>query len=331
MSFISIIVPVYNAEQYIETCVESVLGQSFHDWELILVDDGSCDDSSAICERYAVRDDRIRTIRQENKGTSAARNAGVALAQGDYITFMDNDDWWLNKDALASVAEQLKKRPVDLLCHMSCRANFDGSRIDDKETTSYANKVASLSVAEAIRFIVDAGMMTSAVWTKVARKTLLERHGIIFPVGMRNEDTDWSAKVLAVCDSVAWCDERFYVYRKGHAYAQTSHKLPPSSVTDLEVILKENLALADSLDKERGDALKSFLSYPFIVWVGQAQALGFFRQKNEERQHLLMRLKEITDFSEAPRARFVSRVCRVVGVRNTARLLGWAFKRKYPQ
>jgi glycosyltransferase, family 2 len=331
LTFISIIIPVYNAEDFLDSCLTSVIGQTHDDWEVILVDDGSSDRSPEICDGYAAQDPRFRVVHQDNAGTSAARNAGIAIAEGDYITFMDNDDWWLDSTCLAKVVASLVERPVDLLWHMSCRSNFDGTQIQDTESTALARRVAELPVGDAIRLIIDSGMTTSAVWTKVVRRRLLAEHGIVFPTGMRNEDTEWSAKVLAHCASVGWFDERFYVYRMGHPYAQTSHRLAPSSVIDLEKILRENLTLAETLPGDRCAALKAFLAYPFIVWVGQASALKLLKEHDVARRELLSQLGPVTGFSRDSTARAVSIACRVLGAQNTARLLGLAFRRKHPQ
>lgn len=93
MPEVSIIVPVYNVEKYLEKCIESIIYQSFEDWELILVDDGSPDNSGAICDRMAAADKRIRVIHKNNEGVSKARNVGIENAQGEYLCFIDSDDW----------------------------------------------------------------------------------------------------------------------------------------------------------------------------------------------------------------------------------------------
>ena len=93
MATVSIIIPVYNAEHTLERCVDSVLGQEFTDFELLLVDDGSSDGSPALCDRYAAQDSRVRVIHKENGGVSAARNAAMDLAEGEFLQFLDSDDW----------------------------------------------------------------------------------------------------------------------------------------------------------------------------------------------------------------------------------------------
>ena len=103
---LSIIIPAYNVEQTLERCVESVLRQKFRDYQLILVDDGSTDGSGRICDELAKRDHRIQTIHQPNKGLSAARNAGIKRAKGEYITFIDSDDY---------IASDTLKTLIDLL------------------------------------------------------------------------------------------------------------------------------------------------------------------------------------------------------------------------
>lgn len=98
---ISIIVPVYNIEKYLQRCIESILAQKFVDFELLLIDDGSKDKSGDICDNFALKDKRIKVFHKENGGVSSARNLGIAKAQGEWITFIDSDDW-VSEDYLSS-------------------------------------------------------------------------------------------------------------------------------------------------------------------------------------------------------------------------------------
>ena len=110
---ISVIVPVYNVEQYLKTCVDSVLNQSYKNWELILVDDGSPDNCPQICDIYVAKDDRVKVIHKENGGASSARNAALDIATGEYITFLDSDDFWHN-DYLSTMIELCMQYNADI-------------------------------------------------------------------------------------------------------------------------------------------------------------------------------------------------------------------------
>ena len=119
MSKVSIIVPVYKAEQYLHRCVDSILSQSFTDWELILVDDGSPDRSGAICDEYAQKDARIRAIHKENGGVSSARNVALGRMTGKWLTFVDSDDC-LYPNALQRWGEVAEQNNLDLIqCHFN--------------------------------------------------------------------------------------------------------------------------------------------------------------------------------------------------------------------
>jgi len=110
----SVIVPVYNVEQYLDKCLASILGQTYKDFECIVVDDGSPDNSSAIIDKYVKQDQRFKVIHQKNMGVSAARNAGLAIAQGDYITFVDSDDY-ISNEYLEKFALKIANTDADIV------------------------------------------------------------------------------------------------------------------------------------------------------------------------------------------------------------------------
>ena len=113
MPKLSVIVPVFNTEKYLRECIESILNQTFTDFELILVDDGSTDKSGVICDEYAQLDDRIRIIHQENAGVTRARKRGVEIALGEYITFVDSDDW-IDVDTYNNILSDMWKHKADI-------------------------------------------------------------------------------------------------------------------------------------------------------------------------------------------------------------------------
>ena len=111
----SVIVPVYGVEKYIDQCVQSLLIQTYKNYELILVDDGSPDNCGQICDQYAEKDNRIRVVHKKNGGLSSARNAGLDIAKGEYVIFLDSDDFWDDAEALSGINRNLSESKADVL------------------------------------------------------------------------------------------------------------------------------------------------------------------------------------------------------------------------
>ena len=112
---ISVIIPVYNTEKYLKECVESVLAQTYHNLEILLINDGATDSSPQICEAYAKQDARINLIHKENGGLSDTRNTGIKQCRGDYVLFLDSDDYWDDPKMVEKLADQMQQYPVDIL------------------------------------------------------------------------------------------------------------------------------------------------------------------------------------------------------------------------
>lgn len=208
MARISIIVPVYNVGQHLRKCLDSILGQTFRDWELICVDDGSTDGSADILAEYAARDGRIRTIRQANAGQSAARNRGLDEAGGEYVMFCDADDW-VEPDWCEALHGAIVGQPdIDLVV---ARAFIDGTCDRKRRKALEANqKLRFRGVCRASADLFP--RVDHAVWMKIYRRSLIERHAVRFPVGELCEDWTFSYAYLSVCGNVRFLDRALYHY-----------------------------------------------------------------------------------------------------------------------
>ena len=138
MPELSIIVPVYKVEKYLPKCLDSILAQTFTDFELILIDDGSPDRCGDICDEYAAKDDRLIVIHQENKGVSAARNAGLDIARGEYIGFVDSDDW-IEPEMYETMLATAKESEAEIV---ACGANHS----DETETILFQELLEDLEL-----------------------------------------------------------------------------------------------------------------------------------------------------------------------------------------
>lgn len=202
---ISIIVPVYKVEQYLHKCVGSILAQTFINFELILVDDGSPDNCGKICDEYAERDSRIKVIHKENGGLASARNAGLNIAQGDYVGFVDSDDW-IESD----MYELLYKMCVENNCDIaSCTSKI---YYNDKTVITGTHPLIIHNKNEAMKAMLEGELYDEVVWTKLFKRSLMQN--IEFPVGMTYEDTAFTYKVIHNSEKVCCIGEPKYHYIK---------------------------------------------------------------------------------------------------------------------
>lgn len=196
MPQVSMIVPVYQVEKYIAQCIESVLNQTFTDFELILVDDGSKDNSGSICDLYAAKDKRITVIHTKNNGAATARNIGLDRALGKYITFLDGDDY-LADNMIERLFNEIDGSDYDIAV-----CDFLNILPDEKNNFSLNLKEAAVSgreVLEHLKNIKNYGVWT-IVWNKIYKKEVLK--GIRFPDGKYFEDEFFTDRLFLKCDKV---------------------------------------------------------------------------------------------------------------------------------
>ena len=201
---ISVIIPVYKVEKYLCRCVDSVLEQTYTNMEIILVDDGSPDNCPVMCDEYARQDSRVKVIHQENAGLSGARNAGIDMAQGQWLAFVDSDDY-LTADFL----ERLYQACVDTGSSLSvCRWEYvRGETIPEHgtgETRVYTGRemLANLYVPDGAYFVV--------AWNKLYRKELFE--DIRYPLGIIHEDEATTYRIYDKVKKAAYVDRSLYGY-----------------------------------------------------------------------------------------------------------------------
>lgn len=199
---VSIIVPVYKVEKYLRNCLDSILSQSYSGWEAILVDDGSSDACPQIIDEYASREARMRTVHRVNGGQSAARNSGLRTVRGDFVTFLDSDDF-LHKDYLKILVETALAQNADIVqCDFVRGTETTFPALDEETDTSvkvYDRRTIFTEFAAKV-----------IVWAKLYRRHILE--GIEFPEGRVNEDdyTNWQFYYRA--DKIAVVPRRLYYY-----------------------------------------------------------------------------------------------------------------------
>lgn len=215
----SIIVPVYNVANYLDKAIKSILSQNISkdQYEIILVDDGSTDDSGDKCDRWKKEfPDLIKVIHKKNAGLGFARNSGLKVATGEYIIFLDSDDYWIDNDALGKFDSIIRNESPDVIVFKNCIYN---------ETSGLTKEVKrdrkeKITLKDAIKL----NYFDFSAWNKVVKKSLLVGNNVAFKKGI-SEDMLWSYIILLYARKVSFCLEKsVYAYRKGRSGSLTEQK-----------------------------------------------------------------------------------------------------------
>ena len=207
---ISVIVPVYKVEKYLDRCVQSIVDQTCRNLEIILVDDGSPDHCGSLCDAWAQKDPRIKVIHKENGGLSDARNAGMAIAAGEYIGFVDSDDY-IAPAMYQLLLDRMESEDSDMA---ACGVEMV---FEDGTPSRMLTKAGScvLTTIEAMEAVIAESRLKQPVWYKLYRAELIR--DMLFPVGKYHEDVFWTWKAVAKARKVSVFDTPcyFYVQRSG--------------------------------------------------------------------------------------------------------------------
>ncbi|GMO69563.1 MAG: glycosyltransferase [Treponemataceae bacterium] len=250
MPFFSIIVPVYNTEKYLKQCLDSVLSQTFTDFECILIDDGSPDACPPICDDYAARDNRFVVIHQENAGLSAARNAGIRKASGEYIVLLDSDDLYCTNDSLHYLYAVIQETKVPVIF------NSNGSDIVDGKLVTFDEYPDNVNVCKAEVFYDLSLFGHFPGWKFVIQRLFLLEHNLFFMQGIFNEDLHWVPRVVCTADVIVINHYPYYCYRKLRQGSITGAKSIKKSFYNL-IIIDDLLSLAKQTKLNKQASYKS--------------------------------------------------------------------------
>lgn len=233
MPNISIIVPVYNVEKYLVKCLDSLLLQTYSDFEVILVDDGSPDNSGKICDLYAKKDSRIRVIHQKNSGPGPARNVGIQVASGKYITFTDADDW-VAPQMLEKAVYYLENKEFDFVMYGNEAITYNESETKVVKTEIWAPQKQEYHSAEACRDAFCNILFSTSFntpWNKLYKTSIVKEHGIVFPKLKRAQDAIFNMEYYKHIRSFCIIPDVLYYFRQN-----TNNKIWSKFPKDLYMI-----------------------------------------------------------------------------------------------
>lgn len=266
---ISVIVPVYNCEDKIKRCVESIIAQGIKELEIILVNDGSTDNSAEVCNRIMQSEPRVKVIHQSNVGVSMARNSGIKKAVGKYVTFVDADDYLTENPIYEKAINILEKENVEVVSWL-WQYEQGGKYVVSQEKIKNIpyGKVNGKSFLNILYGGNYANGMVIAVWNKLYKRELIENEYFKYRY---NEDDDWSIRVLSKASRIYSLDEFGYVYTEN--INSLTHQKFSGKEYNMLTILKEREALVNENEFLRAETLKLYCNL-YIEYYYKAVQYG---------------------------------------------------------
>jgi len=320
---ISVIVPVYNDEKYIERCIKSILAQSFEDFELILTDDGSTDGSGKICDKFAADDKRIKTLHAKNRGVSRARNDSLKIATGKRICFVDSDDY-VEKDYLKVLFEAAEKYKADIaICGVRLRdENNTGSDSEAKPAKDYLINRSDFS--KYMHILLEQKKL-NYVYAKIYKSEIIKNNNILFDIKTSlGEDTIFVCDILKHTNRISVVGGNYYNYEK-HASERLTNKYRENifgiylkiskhiekTMRDLGCMNKEMMNVID--DRKINSVIWSVLSIKNQKRIKKSMKIELIKE--------IIRNKEFTESFERRKSEFDRKETRIMASGNARRLL----------
>lgn len=260
---VSVIVPIYRVEDYLEDCIDSICRQSYDNLDIILVDDGSPDRCPVICDKYALADKRIRVIHKTNGGLSDARNAGLKVAKGEYAMFIDSDDYWLTDNVVSSLIDCLKSNPSADIVFFGRTTFVNGLVFPSKKVP--AEDINGKDKISALEAMMRNGDFMASACQKLIRLDLIIDNNIFFTKNLLSEDWQWCISLYSQSKVLAAIDSNCYGYRQREGSITTS--VSEKHLTDIASIIGywvEQLGNMDISEREK-NVYKAFLAYIYCI------------------------------------------------------------------
>lgn len=307
--------------------MDSVLSQRFEDFELILVDDGSKDSSGAICDAYAAQDSRVIVVHKKNGGSSSARNLGIEKATGEFLLFLDSDDYWTGTEALAGLecCISSNEQVADVVCFGTVLSRIDGSIIKTRCPDSLL--LSKNDKYEILKHLIYTNQYFSAAYVKAVRRSLILENHLLFSENLTSgEDIEWSAKVMVLCRRMNVFSNAFYMRIRGRTGAVTS-SLGEKNVKDVLDAIEDGIAFVEKHAENNAFKLLYFeyWAYQYAMLLGLANEL----RHSDSYTAIYARLKQLKwllKYDHEKKVRAVHLAVSLIGLRATMNVLRLYYK-----
>ncbi len=321
---VSFVIPAYNVSYYLKQCVDSILSQTYSNTEIIIVNDGSTDRTAEIANELAKCDSRIKVIHQTNGGLSNARNTGLGLVSGEWVVFLDGDDFWRDSSALALLVSEIRRTPKCDFIGFNCSYFYPTTGKYELWVNYEKSLSACHSGKDCIATLVKSGTFPMSACLKIIRTSFLRDNNISFIQGIYSEDIPWFIKLITTAESVRFINHYVYAYRKD-VPGSISTTFATQKFNDLFMIVEQGVEETGPTDT----SLMSFWAYELCILLG----LITFFEKTDKRlmYNKLKKYSFLLNYTENPKVKRVCKLKRILGLRLTTILLGLFIRSKVKQ
>jgi glycosyltransferase involved in cell wall biosynthesis len=283
MSFFSIIIPVYNVSLYLSFCLDSVLNQIFTDYECILIDDGSTDESSKICDDYSIKDNRMKVIHKKNGGPSDARNTGFINSNGDYIVLLDSDDSFSSVESLFNLNLIIEKTNADVIFNSNLCSFYDNKNIIITSDQFNGNQEYYNPFMFCKNIIYNKKALLAGCFFSLKRNFLL-KNNLFFKYGIFHEDELWMTFVICYANKIAINHNPFYTYRRNRKNSIMS-EINPKRIIDRQSIIDDLLMNKNNIKTN----LQFFITERCIdLWYNVFNDISYLEKKYSNEKKIII-------------------------------------------
>ena len=324
---VSFVLPIYNVEKYLSECVESILAQTYSDFEILLVDDGSPDNCPVLCDEWAKKDSRIKALHKPNGGLSDARNYGLEHAQGDYVVFVDSDDFWVNKECLQRLMNVVDAHPECDFIGFNCSYYYSDTKTYNKWVAYDESLSKPTDKNTVLCSLVASGTFPMSACLKILKRKALLEINLNFIKGLLSEDIPWFIDLLEGAKKCMFINDYIYAYRQG-VVGSISNSFSVRNFNSILRIIDNELQKLEgrTFNEKTKDYIKSFLAYELCICLGGLGQLD--KSVRNEYYEKLKPYKWLLKFRQNPKVKKVSILNSLVGFRLTRFFLEFYFSRR---
>lgn len=326
--FLSVIIPIYNVEDYLRACIESVLNQTFTDYEVLLVDDGSPDGCATICDEYASKYANVHAFHKENGGLSDARNFGLERAKGDWVLFLDSDDYYGKPDFFQKIKDIADEKDCTVINYLARMLLYNDESVVLSEKPLYDIKKleAIKDNAKLLSTLIETDLLNISACYKAVKRSFLLENELWFKKGLVSEDVDWSLRMYTSDFKMAFLNYHVYYCRRQRPNSITSG-IKAKNLYDLCSIVDSFAESFKNSNNPCENVLLNYVAYQYTVLCGLIARIS----DKKVRREITKKIKKsswLFKYNLSGKVKMASKCYKIFGGALTIKILGFYIKHR---